>query len=265
MSTAPVHGGQEQAAYNGHFEPVCYHPLFAFNENGDCLAAALRPGNVHSADGWEKILLPLVERFQARRQTVVVRADAACALPALYAALERRGVAYAIRLPANQVLERMIEDLLTRPRGRPSYAPLVRYRSFQYRAASWDRPRRVIAKVEHHLGELFPRVGFIVTTLTGTNPAVVRFYNGRGTAEQWIKEGKTATHSTRLSFHPFPSQRGAVAPRGHRLQPRQSLATAGLAARHPELDPDESATAAVQDRRAGHPPCPKPPPSTGGE
>jgi hypothetical protein len=61
----------------------------------------------------------------------------------------------------------------------------------------------VIAKVEHHLGELFPRVGFIVTTLTGTNRAVVRFYSGRGTADQWIKEGKTATHWTRLSCHRF--------------------------------------------------------------
>ncbi len=137
------------------------------------------------------------------RQTVVVRADAAFALPALYEAMERRGVRYAIRLPANDVLERRIEDLLTRPRGRPSHAPLVRYRSFEYQAASWDRPRRVIAKIEHHLGELFPRVGFIVTTLAGTNRAVVRFYNQRGTAEQWIKEGKTATHWTRLSCHRF--------------------------------------------------------------
>jgi Transposase DDE domain group 1 len=65
------------------------------------------------------------------------------------------------------------------------------------------RPRRVIAKIEHHLGELFPRVGFIVTTLSGTNRAVVRFYNQRGTAEQWIKEGKEATHWTRLSCHRF--------------------------------------------------------------
>jgi len=120
----------------------------------------------------------------ARGQPVVVRADAAFALPALYEALERRGVRYAIRLPANDVLERSIEDLVTRPRGRPSYAPLVRYRSFAYQAASWDRPRRVIAKIEHHLGELFPRVGFIVTTLTGTNRAVVRFYNQRGTARR---------------------------------------------------------------------------------
>jgi hypothetical protein len=202
-SESPVHGAQEQSAYNGHFESVCYHPLFIFNQDGDCLAATLRPGNVHSADGWDKILLPIIERSQVPGQTVVVRADAAFAIPALYEALEQRGVAYAIRLPANQVLERAIEDLLTRPRGRPSHAPLVRYRSLQYQAASWDRPRRVIAKVEHHLGELFPRVGFIVTTLTGTNRAVVHFYNQRGTAEQWIKEGKAATHWTRLSCHRF--------------------------------------------------------------
>jgi hypothetical protein len=140
---------------------------------------------------------------QAGGQTVVVRGDAAFALLGLCEALERRGVRSAIRLPANGVLERAVEDLLLRPRGGPSYAPLVRYRSFQDQAASWDRPRRVIAKIEHHLEELFPRVGFIVTTLTGTNRAVVRFYNQRGTAEQWIKEGKAATHWTRLSCHRF--------------------------------------------------------------
>ncbi len=202
-SESPVYGAQELSAYNGHFESVCYHPLFVFNQAGDCLAATLRPGNVHSADGWAEVLLPVIDRAQARGHTVVVRADAAFALPALYEALERRGVAYAIRLPANDVLERAVEDLLVRPRGRPSHAPLVRYRSFQYQAASWDRPRRVIVKVEHHLGELFPRVGFIVTALTGPNRAVVRFYNQRGTAEQWIKEGKEATHWTRLSCHRF--------------------------------------------------------------
>ena len=47
------------------------------------------------------------------------------------------------------------------------------------------------------------RVGFVVTTLTGTNRAVVRFYNQRGTAERWIKEGKEATHWTRLSCHRY--------------------------------------------------------------
>ena len=109
-SESPVHGAQEQSAYNGHFESVCYHPLFVFNHDGDCLAAKLRPGNVHSAEGWDEVLLPVIDQSQTRGQTVAVRGDAAFAIPALYAALEWRGVAYAIRLPANDVLERAIED-----------------------------------------------------------------------------------------------------------------------------------------------------------
>jgi hypothetical protein len=60
-----------------------------------------------------------------------------------------------------------------------------------------------VAKVEWHSGELFPRVGFIVTNLTRPAKRVVRFYNQRGTAEQWIKEGKNAVKWTRLSCHDF--------------------------------------------------------------
>ena len=82
-SESPVHGAQEQSAYNGHFESVCYHPLFVFNPDGDCLAAKLRPGNVHSADGWDEVLLPIIDRYRAQGHTLVVRADAAFALPAL--------------------------------------------------------------------------------------------------------------------------------------------------------------------------------------
>jgi Transposase DDE domain group 1 len=187
---------------------------------------------------------------------VVVRADAAFAMPALYEALEHRGVRYAIRLPANDVLERHIEDLLTRPRGRPSHAPLVRYRSFEYQAASWDRPRRVIAKIEHHLGELFPRVGFIVTTLTGTNRAVVRFHNQRGTAEQWIKEGQGSDPLDAPLLPPVSGQRGPPPAGSDRLQPRQSAASAGPARRHPELVSHEPPATSLQDRRTAHPACP---------
>ena len=199
----PVYGEQEQSAYNGHFESTCYHPLLLFNREGDCLAAKLRPGNVHSAEGWEELLLPEIERQQQQGKEVVFRADAAFAKPELYEALEEREVKYAIRLPANDNLERNITELLTRPVGRPSYRPVVRYRSFLYQAASWKTARRVVAKVEFHFGELFPRVGFIVTNLATDNRAVVRFYNKRGTAEQWIKEGKQAVKMTRLSCHRF--------------------------------------------------------------
>jgi hypothetical protein len=198
-----VYGSQEHSAYNGHFESTCYHPLWLFNREGDCLAAKLRPGNVHSAEGWEELLLPEIARQQQQGKTVVFRADAAFAKPEIYEALEARDVKYAIRLPANDNLQRNITELLTRPVGRPSYRPVVWFKSFLYRAASWPTARRVVAKVEFHCGELFPRVGFIVTNLTAASRAVVRFYNKRGTAEQWIKEGTQAVKMTRLSCHRF--------------------------------------------------------------
>ena len=201
----PVYGEQENSAYNGHFESMCYHPLLLFNRDGDCLAAKLRPGNVHSAEDWKELLLPEIERQQKLGKEVVFRADAAFAKPEIYEALEEREVKYAIRIPANDSLQRDMEELLTRPVGRPSVKPLVEYKGFLYQAASWGKARRVVAKVEHHQGELFPRVGFIVTNLTLPSRAVVRFYNKRGTAEQWIKEGKQAVKMTRLSCHRFRS------------------------------------------------------------
>jgi len=201
----PVYGQQENSAYNGHFESTCYHPLLLFNREGDCLGAKLRPGNVHSAEGWAEVLLPEIERQHKQGRDVVFRADAAFAKPEIYEALEERSVKYAIRIPANDSLERDIAELLTRPVGRPSHKPLFRYKSFLYQAASWTTARRVVAKVEFHSGELFPRVGFIVTNLETDSRAVVRFYNKRGTAEQWIKEGKQAVKMTRLSCHRFRS------------------------------------------------------------
>jgi hypothetical protein len=71
------------------------------------------------------------------------------------------------RLPANDNLQRNVAELLGRPAGRSSHKPVVRFKSFQ--AASWKTVRRVVAKVEFHCGELFPRVGFIVTNLAADN------------------------------------------------------------------------------------------------
>jgi hypothetical protein len=201
----PVYGQQEQSACNGHFESTCYHPLLLFNREGDCLAAKLRPGNVHSAENREEALLPEIERQQKRGKEVMFRADAAFAKPELYEALEESDVKYAIRIRANDGLVRDVAELLTRPVGRPSHKPVVWYKGFFYQAESWKTARRVVAKVEHHTGELFPRVGFIVTNLTLPSRAVVRLYNERGTAEQWIKEGKGAVKMARLSCHRFRS------------------------------------------------------------
>ena len=202
-SVSPTHGEQEGTAYNGHFGRTCYHPLFLFNQFGDLERCALRPGNVHSADGWEGVLKPAVIRYKGRKVRLYFRGDAAFAAPEMYEYLEAEGFLYAIRLAKNQILQESIGHLLTRPVGRPPNHVRRYYASFSYRAGSWDRKRRVVAKVEWHPGELVPRVGFIVTNLSRSAERVTWFYNQRGKAEQYIKEGKNAIKWTRLSCRKF--------------------------------------------------------------
>jgi hypothetical protein len=145
-SESPVHGHQEGAAYNGHCQCVCFHPLFCFNHFGDCEAAKLRPGNDHSADGWREFIEPIVQRYLREPVRLLFRADAAFADPEIYMHLEARSIGYAIRLRSNSVLQREISHLLTRPTQWPSQGPTVSYHDFAYQAQSWNVARRVVAK-----------------------------------------------------------------------------------------------------------------------
>ena len=190
------------AAWNGHFDCTCDPPNFLFNRVGLPERCALRHGNAHSADGWKEGPDPVIARYARRDLKRFFRADAACAIPT---PLEEAGYFHAIRLPSNAVLRRKIAYRMTRPAGRPSPTKVRRlYEDFRYRAASRDTPRRVIAKIEWHPGDLLPRVGFIVTNLAMMEPdGVVRFCNRRGTAGQHIREGKYALRRTRLSCRRF--------------------------------------------------------------
>ena len=145
------------------------------------------------------MLEPVVARYREGDIRRYFRTDAACANPEVYEFLEAEGYKYTIRLPANRILQERIGYLLKRPVGRPPITIRRYYASFRYQAASWAMPRRVVVKVEWHPGELYPRVGFIVTNLSRPVERVVAFYNKRGTCEQWIKEGKNAIKWTRLS------------------------------------------------------------------
>jgi len=79
-SESPVHGQQEGSSYNGHFGCVCYHLLFCFNQYGDCEAAILRPGHVHSAECWQQLLVPVVARYRDRERHKYLRGDAALSI-----------------------------------------------------------------------------------------------------------------------------------------------------------------------------------------
>jgi len=201
------------------------------NLNSTCRARLYwLSGGHHHPDRWQELLALAVERYQHQGCVCSSGADAAFAKPEVYEYLELRVIEYVIRLPTNDILEQEIKHLLKRPEGELPEKLVILYHDFQYQAKSWNRPRRVVTKVEWHRGELFPRVGFIVTNLSAKAKGLVHFYNGRGTTEQWIKEGKYALNEvTRFSCHRLVANQVRLQLFVLVLQPGELSTPAGLA------------------------------------
>jgi hypothetical protein len=144
-----------------------------------------------------------VARYRCKVARIYFLADGGFANPDIYEYFEAEGIKYAIRLPANRVLQDRLGYLLKRPVGRPPNHVRQFHANFAYQAASWSKPRRGVANVEWHPGELYPRVGFIVTNMARRAEDVTAFYNKGGRCEQWIKEGKGAIKWTRLSCRSY--------------------------------------------------------------
>ena len=245
----PVYGEREQSAYNGHFESTCYHPLLLFNREGDCLAGKLRPGNVHSAEGWEELLLPEIERQQATGKEVTFRADAAFAKPEIYEALEERGVKYTIRIPANDNLERDIAELLPRPVGRPGKKPLVEYKGFVPSRELEDGPTGS-CEGRTSSGGVVPARRFHRDESDAAEPggaAVLQQARHRRTVDQRRQAGG---EDDAAQLSPVPVQRGEAGAECDCIQPGESLAKAGVATKDRELVPDEFAATAGEDGRS---------------
>jgi DDE family transposase len=207
----PAHGKQEGVAYNGHFSKNCFHPLFCFTNEGDCLGVKLRPGNVHSADGALEFVKPLVQRYRSWFKLFWLRGDAAFAKPEIYEYCGEQRITYFIRLPANGNLDKLVAPHLNRPVGRPPKSGIqVKIVELQYQAKSWSRPRRVVAKIEWHGGELFPRIGFVVTNSRLPAGEVTKVYNGRGDVENRIKEGKNTLRWDKTSCQRFEANQARL-------------------------------------------------------
>jgi len=80
----------------------------AFNQYGDCLKVKLRPGNVHSADGWQEFLEPILRSYAGKGINIKVRGDAAFAIPGLYELCEELGIDYAMRIKENEKLAELV-------------------------------------------------------------------------------------------------------------------------------------------------------------
>ena len=230
-SESPTHGQQEGSAWNGHFGCTCYHPLFVFNQFGDLERCVLRPGNVHSAEGWRSVLEPVIARYRERGLALYFRGDAAFAKPELYELLEAEGIGYAIRLPANAVLQERIGHLLTRPVGRPPKKPQVFFASFSYQAQSWSQaapgggqgrvaPGRAVSarRLHRHQPEAAGRAGQQVLQ--------------RPRHRRAVDQGGQVCAALDAAVLPrLPPQRRAAPAVRPGLQPRQLPALAGAAAR----------------------------------
>jgi len=163
---------------------------------------------VHSADGVLDLISPLLERYRLWFKQFWLRGDAAFASPCLYEFCEDRRITYFIRLVSNSSLKSRLGPHLKRPAGRPPKTGVqVRVIEFHYQAESWNKPRRVVCKIEWHVGELFSRVGFIVTNSKLEAHKVITIYNGRAEIENRIKEGKNTLRWDKTSCHRFaPNQ-----------------------------------------------------------
>lgn len=188
-----VHGQQDGSAYNKHFGCRAYHPIIAsVAETADLLAARLREGNVHTADGALQFVLDVIDRVEGSyAERVSVRIDAGFPDEPLLSGLEKRDVPYTSRIRKNAVLERMAEPLVVRPRGRPPNEPRTWCHELTYKAGSWSRERRVVLVVQEQPGELFLHTFFLLTSWSAEQvpaEALLQLYRRRGKAEKHFDE-----------------------------------------------------------------------------
>ncbi|HYW06168.1 MAG TPA: IS1380 family transposase [Longimicrobium sp.] len=203
-----VYGHQPGSAHNGHYGMRCYHPLILRSEQGDYLAAKLRPGNVHTAEGGLDFALPVLRRAREWAEQVWLRIDAGFPEGGLLDRLEDEGVRYVARLNGNAVLKRMAAPYVTEPPPEGQ----VRTHELVYRAAKWKRARRVVLVVLERTkaqGELFLDSFFLVTNASVAEvaaEALLERYRKRGAAEKDFGEWKQAldvslSSSPRLKEH----------------------------------------------------------------
>jgi len=211
-SDDPTHGQQVLSFFHGYYDQHQYFPLFAFDgDTGFPLAAWLRPGSVHASCGVVQTLHTLVTHLRAAWPDVVilVRGDSGLAVPALYEYCEREGLLYALGYASNEVLKALtaapLADLQTYYHWYQHREPHVQHFEAieNYRADSWSRPRRIVAKIE--INRLGTNRRFVVTNLSGHPQGLYHgFYVQRGAVpERPIGELKNGLQADRLSFHRF--------------------------------------------------------------
>ncbi len=202
----PCHGHQQLALFNGFYDQYMYLPLLVFERaSGMLLGARLRPGTAHPASRVLQLLKPIVKKLRRAfpEVQITIRADAGFVVPRLYRWCEKHRIGYLIGFPANSVLKEETDWALDWLQERFAHdgTPHRWVGGFMYQAGSWEKPRRILYKVEVNAQGTNRR--FVVTNLPGLPAHLLPLYNDRGTAEGFIDQFKNQLSCDRLSCHRF--------------------------------------------------------------
>ena len=199
-----VHGGQQLALFNAHYDGRCFLPIHIYEATtGKPVAVILRPGKTPDGAEVALVLRHVVRALRARwpRVDILVRGDSHYGRPEAMSWCERNRVGYVFALAGNPVLLRQVAALAEETalaRLESAAAKVRRYGEFGYAARSWTLERRVIARVEASAQGSDTR--FIVTNLRGTAQMLYeKLYCARGQAENLIKAHKLHLASDRTS------------------------------------------------------------------
>jgi hypothetical protein len=204
-SDIPLHGDQEGKQFHAYYDSYCYLPLYVFAGRA-MLACVLRRSRIDGAKHAAAVIKLIVTRLRQAWPSVrlIVRGDSGFCRQRLIRWCERKSVGYVIGLARNARLHRQVEgwERLMEQSYADSGIKQRIIREFLYAADSWDRPRRVITRLEFGSQGANPR--FIVTNLDGL-PADLydEVYCQRGEAENRIKETQLDLFGTRASCHKF--------------------------------------------------------------
>ena len=193
----PAYGHQEGNAFNSHYRSMGYHPLLCYDGlSGDLLKAELRNGAQYCGKGVAEFMRPLFEEYRREYPQInmFLRGDSGFAMPELYSICEEYGCGYVLRLKSNTALHTLaahLETLLYEKVRDDMLSHAEVYGEFEYQAGSWEKPRRVVCKIEKPANQFTCTCMFIVTNMKLPLQDIIRLYCQRGVMENFIKEGKS--------------------------------------------------------------------------
>jgi DDE family transposase len=201
----PVHGRQEGRFFHGYYDEYCFLPLYVF-AGEQLLCAYLRPANIDGAKHAWAILALIAKRLREAWPGVkiIFRGDSGFCRWKMLRWCDRHGVDYIVGLAKNPVLTKLSEALMSRAENafKETGRKQRLFGELTYAAATWDKQRRVIARIEHTDKGENPR--FITTSLAGEGQQLYeQTYCARGEVENRIKEQQLGLFADRTSCHDF--------------------------------------------------------------